>query len=196
VTCWALIPIKAEGGKSRLAGVLDAGERETLVRGMLAHVVEAASNAVTISRICMVGPSRHGLAEDIELLSDPGDGLNPALQSALGQLSGAGPDRVVIVAADLPTVTSRELDLLSSAPAEEIAIAPDRHGTGTNALSLPLPAARDFRFAFGTDSYARHKEEAHRLGLEVETILSRGLEKDIDEPADLPDAGPIFDGGG
>jgi len=194
VNCWAIIPIKAsKSSKSRLAGVLAPGERETLVRAMLTHVVSAASEAARISRVCLVGPSRHGLPEGIELLPDPGEGLNPALQSAFARIAGEGLDRVIVVAADLPTVTPQELDLLSSAPAGEIAIAPDRHGTGTNALSLPLPAARDFRFSFGVDSHARHKEEAHRLGLEVQTILSQGLEKDVDEPADLPDAGQMVE---
>ena len=67
-------------------------------------------------------------------------------------------------------------------------IAPDRHGVGTNGLSLPLPAARGFRFAFGDDSFALHQAEAARLGLIVEVIHSPTLAKDIDVPADLADA--------
>lgn len=192
--CWAIIPIKAaEDGKSRLARVLDAGERETLVRAMLAHVVDAASQSSTISRVCLAGPSRHGLPDDVALLSDPGEGLNPALQSALAQIAGEDLDRVMVVAADLPTVTPQELNLLAVAPADAVAIAPDRHGTGTNAISLPLPAAREFCFGFGPDSYAHHKIETQRLGLKLETILSCGLEKDIDEPADLPDAERVLE---
>ncbi|MDG2005065.1 MAG: 2-phospho-L-lactate guanylyltransferase [Novosphingobium sp.] len=192
--CWALIPIKStEKGKSRLADALDRDAREALVSGMLAHVVKAATNARTISHVCLVGPSRHGLSDDIDLLPDPGKGLNPAVKSALAQIAEQGPDRIIIVAADLPTVTPQELDLMAVAPIDAIAIAPDRHGTGTNALSLPLPAARDFTFGFGIDSYAHHKHEAQNLGLRVETIISQGLEKDIDEPADLPDAGGMLE---
>lgn len=189
---WAIIPVKGPGdGKSRLSGVLGADARRDLADAMLAHVVEAASQAGTITRICLVGPSRCGVSQDIELLPDPGEGLNPAVQSAFATLANENPDRILIVHGDLPQVTPQDLDLLASAPADTVAIAPDRHGTGTNALSLPLPAAREFRFAFGVDSCALHTEEAHRLGLSLETILSRGLEKDIDEPEDLPDAGPI-----
>lgn len=192
--CWAIIPIKAiEGSKSRLARVLAPSERETLVRTMLAHVVEAASSAEAIARVCLVGPSRHGMPDELALLSDPGGGLNPALHSALAEIAGEGPDRVIVVAADLPALRPQELELLAAAPADTIAIAPDRHGTGTNALSLPLPAAREFAFGFGTGSYAHHRNEAERLGLKLETIISRGLEKDIDEPADLPDAEPILE---
>jgi 2-phospho-L-lactate guanylyltransferase len=193
VICWALIPIKAaDNGKSRLAGVLGADERLALVSAMLAHVVEAASSAAMISRVFLVGPSRYGLPSHIELLPDPGKGHNSAVQSALAQIVEQGPDRVIILAADLPTVSPQDLDPLAAAPADAVAIAPDRHGTGTNAISLPLPAAKDFTFGFGPDSYAHHKDEAQRLGLKVETIRSHGLEKDIDEPADLPDAGRLL----
>ena len=190
MTCWAIIPTKAAGeSKSRLSAVLDPGQRRALVEAMLARVVTAAGEAAAISRILLVGPSRNGAPEDIPLLADPGQGLNPAVQAALAQVSGKDvPDRVLIVAADLPGVTARELDLLAVAPGDTIAIAPDRHETGTNALSLPLPAAKNFAFAFGPDSFAKHQKEARRLGLKVETVLSHGLERDIDAPEDLPDA--------
>ncbi len=189
--CWAVIPIKATGtAKSRLAGALGSDERERLVAAMLDHVVEAAHGASHIAKVLLLGPSRLGLPETIPLLSDPGQGLNPAVQSAMEAIAMASdaPDRLLILFADLPEVTSHELDLLAAAPSDTIAIAPDRHQIGTNALSLPLPAARTFRFAFGEDSFARHRAEAERLGLNHEVILSQGLERDVDEPADLPEA--------
>lgn len=189
MSCWVLIPVKGPGGgKSRLSGALDAAARERLAEAMLAHVVDTAREAKSVTRICLVGSSRRGIGEEIELLPDPGEGLNSAVQSAFGVLAAENPSRILIVHGDLPQLAPQDLDLLAAAPADTVAIAPDRHGTGTNALSLPLPAARDFRFAFGIDSCALHTDETHRLGLKLETILSRGLEKDIDEPADLPDA--------
>lgn len=194
-TIWALIPIKARGqGKSRLASALSADERAALVDAMLVHVVDAAVNARAIARTLLVGPSRHGLDEAIPLLDEPGEGLNAALSSALAQVAAADdrPDRLIIVAADLPRCTGLDLDLLAEAPDRTVAIAPDRHGTGTNALSLPLPEAAAFRFHYGTDSAALHREEAEKLGLNVETILSEGLEKDVDEPSDLVDARQVF----
>ena len=190
MTCWAIIPIKASAqSKSRLSGVLGARERQDLVRSMLSHVVETASASRMIDRVCLVGPSRLGLPETIPLLRDPGTGLNPAVQSAFAELANNGPDRVIVMAADLPEVTPQDLDLLAASPADTVAIAPDRHEIGTNAISLPLPAARDFRFAFGEDSFALHRAEAERIGLNIEVIFSRGLERDVDEPADLRDTG-------
>jgi 2-phospho-L-lactate guanylyltransferase len=101
-------------------------------------------------------------------------------------------DRVIIIHGDLPLVTSQDLELLAAAPEGEIAIAPDRHGTGTNAISLPLPAAKGFSFAFGPDSFALHNAEAGRLGLKIEEIHSPGLSRDVDEPDDLPDAADLM----
>jgi len=192
VTCWAVIPIKATAdSKSRLADVLNTSEREALVGAMLAHVVSAARSATMISRIFLIGPSRCGISEEIPLLDDPGTGLNPAVQSGMAEIARASsdrPDRILILFADLPEVTPRELDLLAITPTDTIAIAADRHQTGTNAISLPLPTGADFIFAFGPDSFAKHQKEAHRLGFKIETILSCGLERDIDEANDLPDA--------
>lgn len=192
MTCWAVIPVKANTeSKSRLAGVLDPDGRQALVGMMLSRVVEAAQSARSITRVCLVGPSRLDLPEEICLLDDPGKGLNAAVQSALAQIiaqEADNLDRVIIVAADLPQVTAQELELLAAAPFDTIAIAPDRHETGTNALSLPLPLAQDFRFAFGEGSFARHKAEAERLNISLEIVLSGGLGHDVDEPEDLDQA--------
>lgn len=187
MTCWAIIPVKGtELGKQRLAGVLGGAERKHLVAAMLGHVVAAVEGAKDIDRVALLGSSRHGLSDGIELLTDPGTGLNPALASAFTTAVEAGATRVVIVFADLPQLTCAEVEQLAAEP--HIAIAPDRHGTGTNALSLPLPAASGFTFAFGPDSFARHQAEAARIAVPIAAIHSPGLQRDVDEPADLPDA--------
>lgn len=193
MSCWAIIPVKAApGGKSRLAGVLDEDARKALVRAMTGHVVHAAQLARLIDRVAIVGPSRQGLPESVALLADPGKGLNAALHSAVAEAGSLGASRIVIVAGDLPGVAPSDLDRLASTPGNGAAIAPDRHEQGTNALSLPWPAARGFSFAFGPDSFARHRAEAEGLGLEIEVIRSNGLACDIDEPPDLADASALL----
>lgn len=192
MTTWAVIPAKAEGqGKNRLAAALDDAARQRLIAAMLARVVAAAEAAPNVDRVALLGPSRHGLPDTLRLLEDRGGGLNPALSAAIEHLAGEGASRAVIVAGDLPQVTAQEVELLAAAAPGSIAIAPDRHGNGTNALSLPLPAASRFAFAFGADSFARHHDAAEALGLTVETIHSQGLARDIDEPTDLPDAADL-----
>lgn len=192
MTCWAIIPAKATpDAKSRLAGALDAEARATLAEAMLRRVVAAAGAATNITQVCLLGAPADRFA-GVTSLADPGGGLNPAVTAALAEVTGRGATRAIFIHADLPLVTAQDLELLAAAPAGEIAIAPDRHGTGTNALSLPLPEAGGFSFAFGPDSFARHQAEALRLGLPVEEIRSQGLARDIDEPDDLPDAAGLF----
>lgn len=95
---------------------------------------------------------------------------------------------MIILAGDLPQVDARDFAMLAEVSNDGIGIAPDRHGTGTNALSLPWSCLADFIFRFGIGSFAAHRLEAYRLGYKLEVQLSPGLEKDIDEPADLADA--------
>jgi 2-phospho-L-lactate/phosphoenolpyruvate guanylyltransferase len=191
--CWAIIPVKASpDSKSRLAGVLDEPARAALVEAMLAGVIDAARTARNITRVCLIGTPPVDPPADVTVLEEPGSGLNAAASAAMAQAASEGADRVVIVHGDLPLVTARDLELLAAAPAGEIAIAPDRHGTGTNALSLPLPGARGFSFGFGPDSFGRHNAEAERLGLRIEEIHSRGLARDVDEPDDLADAADLL----
>lgn len=191
--CWAIIPVKEPGeGKLRLAGSLDYAQRSALVGAMLSHVVASARAARNITQVCLVGRSRHGQPDDVLLLDEAEGGLNPALQAALAQVAAQGASRVVILHGDLPRLSVQDCELLAAAPPGTLAMAPDRHDTGTNALSLPLPEASAFTLAFGTDSCARHHAEANRLGLPIETIRSIGLAHDIDEPEDLPDAAGLM----
>jgi len=184
VNCWAVIPVKNPSeGKSRLAGTLAPADRETLVEDMLEHVLDTTARARNVDKTCLLGLERRGVPS----FPDPGGGLNPALQSMLASVGGESISRLVVIAADLPLLSAQEVELLAAAPEGTVAIAPDRHGTGTNALSLPLPRARGFSFAFGTDSFARHRAEAERLGLSVEVIHGHGLARDVDVPEDLGD---------
>jgi 2-phospho-L-lactate guanylyltransferase len=195
MTCWAIIPVKGpDEGKRRLAGALDDAARRRLVAAMLDCVVAAVRAARGIDQLLVVGPSRHGLASGVALHPDPGGGLNAALADALQTAANAGASRAVVIAADLPQVTARDVELLAAAPPRTVAIAPDRHETGTNALSLPLPQARGFPFAFGPDSFARHNAAAEHLGLPVEIVEGPGLMRDVDTPADLADAAALLEG--
>lgn len=191
MTCWVVIPVRASpDAKSRLADALDAPARAALVEAMLGRVIDAAKSARNVSRVFLLGPDV--APKGIGVLADPGGGLNAAAASAFAE---AKADRVIFIHADLPLVTAQDIELLAAAPESEIAIAPDRHGTGTNALSLPLPKARAFAFAFGPHSFARHNAEAERIGLKIEEVRSPGLARDVDEPDDLADAAALTEQG-
>ncbi len=189
MTNWIVIPVKSPDlCKSRLRGALADADRRALVAAMLLHVVGAASE-VGDAKVLLLGPSRHGLSASMPLLADEGDDLNGAAASAVRIAIEAGVDRIAFVAADLPLVTHTELEMLLARDDEvsrdDVAIAADRLGQGTNALALPLPRAGGFRFGYGPGSFRRHRADAARLGLRVQEIRAPGLGFDIDTPADL-----------
>jgi len=189
VSCWALIPVKAPRlGKTRLASALDPEAREALVSGMLRHVLDTVSACPAIQRVCVLGPARPNLGTGILRFDDPGPDLNGALESTMAAITAAGPERIVILPADLPCLSLADVERLARLPAGTVGIAPDRHHTGTNGLSLPLPDGIWFPFSFGQNSFPTHCNHAINRGLTVETIVSCGLEKDIDHPLDLADA--------
>jgi 2-phospho-L-lactate guanylyltransferase len=65
----------------------------------------------------------------------------------------------------------------------QAAIAPDRAGSGTNALMLP--AASRFRFAYGAASFARHVDSMGMHGWKVAVLDDAQLRFDLDTPQDL-----------
>ena len=193
MTCWVVIPVKpSHQAKSRLSEFLDESQRAALAEAMLRHVLKAAQGAGQVAQVALLGPSRLGAPDDVPLLADPGGGLNPALHSALAHVAAQGASRMIVLFADLPRLTSQDVGRLAAAAQDAVAIAPDRHGTGTNALSLPIPAAGGFTLAFGPDSFAAHRAEAGRLGLRIETVHSPGLARDVDVPEDLADAADLL----
>ncbi|MDP6225863.1 MAG: hypothetical protein QF501_05330, partial [Anaerolineales bacterium] len=64
-----------------------------------------------------------------------------------------------------------------------VVLAPDRHGTGTNALFVRPPGL--LRYRFGAGSLAAHRQQARSQGATVRVHRLPGVEFDVDEPADL-----------
>jgi 2-phospho-L-lactate guanylyltransferase len=194
----AVIPIRSlSGAKSRLGEPLDAEERAELVLALLRRVVTAALGSGRLELAVVVSPDTDLLARSSELgastLRQNGSGLNEALAEARAALPSAT-TAMLVLPADLAGVTTGAIDELLGAAGEAyragpggslVALAPDRHGTGTNALLVSPPDAIEFRF--GEDSRAAHRSEAERAGaiyLEVDGPLAF----DLDTPADLLEA--------
>src|SRR6185295_652448 len=90
-----------------------------------------------------------------------------------------------VLACDLPYLNADALAAMIDAAQTErhMAIAPDRHGTGTNAL---LVSAREsFDFCFGEGSCAKHLALAAERGWRTAIVRRRELEFDLDTPEDL-----------
>jgi 2-phospho-L-lactate guanylyltransferase len=181
----ALIAIKERSRcKTRLAEVLGTSARLDLVRSMLSAVLSAARGAHSVRHIIVVSPARDSVPADIPVLADTGECLNGALTQAHRVLREFGCREVVILPADLPTITAVDVDALVRAGRQGgFAIASDAAGVGTNALCLV--SAHAFRFQFGPDSRRLHLEEAERAGLGAQVVQLPGLEFDVDSPTDL-----------
>ena len=65
----------------------------------------------------------------------------------------------------------------------DVVAAPDRAGTGTNALLLARPGL--IAYAFGEGSLAAHRAAAAASGLRFALCERAGLATDIDRPEDL-----------
>jgi len=185
MSCWALVAVKARPErKARLAGRLAPSERDRLAETMLQGVLAALRGSRSIDGVAVVTAEAGRFDSQVLALEDPGTGLNDALAVAAGRLQERGVTRLLVLHADLPFVTAAEIDeFIAVGDGADVVVAPDRHGTGTNALFLRLPTP--FDFCFGVDSHARHCAEAGRQGLSARSARLPGLELDVDEAADL-----------
>ena len=171
----AVIPLK--GGsqrKSRLSGVLDEAQRADLSLMMALQVLSRLTACRAVADIVLLSPERPDWV-GVSWRRDEGSGLNAELSRVRADLSAAD---FLVLHADLPLIETSDVEALLSGEAEA-ALAPDRHGLGTNALALRrgLP----FEFAFGPCSFARHQAQAPRA-----TVVNRlGLSLDVDTPDDL-----------
>ncbi|MGB7589540.1 MAG: 2-phospho-L-lactate guanylyltransferase [Solirubrobacterales bacterium] len=178
-----------DDAKSRLAAGIEAERRKALAAAMFEDVLEAIAAARTIERMIVV--SGDPLAQEIagsagaEIVPDPADeGHVVAALAGIARAEVEGASCVVLLPGDCPLLDPRDLDhLLTGVPASYVAVVPDRHGTGTNALVLAPPDAIDP--AFGEGSCARHVAAARDAGVPfaVEEVASLAL--DLDTPADV-----------
>lgn len=171
----AVVPLKtAADRKTRLSPSLDLAERIRLSDRMARQVVAALTSVPAFGRVLLLSPVPPE-ALDAEWMPDEGRGLNAELARVRAGLGGA----MLVVHADLPLLSSDDVAaLLAAAEAAGVAVAPDRHGEGTNAIALA--DARPFRFAFGPGSFRAHSAEAGGA-----IVRRPGLALDIDSPEDL-----------
>jgi 2-phospho-L-lactate guanylyltransferase len=175
-----LLPVKAfHHAKLRLAPALDADARAALARDMATMVVRAAGR-LPVAIVCDDDEVSAWAGEvGAAVIWCPGRGLNGAVADGVDHLATMGVDQVIVAHADLP----HALDLAWVGDFDGVTLVPDRHGDGTNVMSV-APAA-GFVFAYGAGSFARHVAEAERLGLALRVEREQRLGWDVDLPADL-----------
>lgn len=178
-----------EAAKTRLAPSLDPEERVMLASQLLQRVLKVSREVS--GDVEVISPSRP-LAEIVEaagarLAVQRGMGLNEGLDQARSQAILDGIDTLIVLHGDLPNLAAADIETLVGAlPADGdagVAIAPDRAGTGTNALALRPPGVIPFRF--GAGSFAAHAAEVERAGVSCVAVNRGGLAFDLDTPDDL-----------
>jgi 2-phospho-L-lactate guanylyltransferase len=173
----AVVPFKPAGErKTRLAEILSAEQRESLAEQLFAHVLAILGGVPRIASIVVLAQIRPADWAG-SWRADTGLGLNAELQTARGEIAGP----MLVLHSDLPLLQGGDvLRLIDAAESAGLAIAPDRHGNGTNAIALA--DKRPFAFAFGPDSYRLHRAQ---IGSAWRMVPGPGLAIDIDTPADL-----------
>lgn len=199
-----ILPVKRFGdAKQRLLTALDRPQRAALVKAMLTDVLVAATEAGSVERVIVV--TSEGRAErialgharrtetPIEVFEEPADRGHPeAATLGIVRAKALGATCVALLPGDCPLLDADELDAaLERMRQGRVAIVPDRHGTGTNALLMAPPDA--IGPAFGPGSCARHSERAERAGHEVAVEPLASLALDVDTPDDLHELAAVLE---
>lgn len=186
----AILPVKRfAAAKRRLAAGIDDERREAVVAAMLEDTLDAIAGARSIERTVVVSgdpcAQEIAAAAGVEVLPDPADeGHVTAALAGIARAEVEGTECVILLPGDCPLLDPKELDrLLTGVPSSYVAIVPDRHRTGTNALVLAPPSA--IEPAFGEGSCERHVEAARAADIPFAVEELSSLALDLDTPADI-----------
>jgi 2-phospho-L-lactate guanylyltransferase len=186
-----LVPVKdLRNAKQRLAGILTPEDRLALAQAMLADTLRAVRGVRHADKIFVVTnyepamQTAHEYGWEI-LREEQQVSESVSVDAASRQCEEWGITAVLRLPLDLPLVTSPDIDELLGVEcvAPAVVIVPSRDGTGTNAILRTPPTL--FPSHFGNGSFAKHCDEAVRLGAQVLKRRNVRMEMDVDDEADL-----------
>lgn len=180
---WTLVPAKSFAqAKSRLSPILNTEQRIRLSVALLTRTLRVVGEALGTERLQVVSDDAEvfALARSLDIagFDASASGLNAQLAEAAAKVPADA--RVLVLHADLPTLQAADLHALEAVSAA-VAVCPDRHDLGTNALLQPNGRGN---FQFGSDSFQRHCQAAACEGAEAAIVRRPGLALDLDTPAD------------
>ncbi len=201
---WAIVPLRGLAtAKTRLAASLDPEARLALVILMASRTLRATRDADGLAGTVLVtaDPAAARLAESFgaRTLVQRLPGLNAALHEARGIALDVGATATLVVPIDLQAINSRALDdmlnavrasLADNPSRPVVAVVPDRHGLGTNAMLTSPPDI--IEPAFGDESLAAHRAAALAAGARW-LELGGPLTLDLDTAADLLETDAMAD---
>jgi len=184
----AIVPLKIPSkSKTRLSHRLTRDQRSDLTIAMLVKVLSALREARTVSSVTVVCADRRVRSITQKcgatfLWEGHRHGLNRALNFALKNLPNDSP--VLIIHADLPFLTAREIDqIVNRAARHPVALVPSKDKTGTNAILMQVPGL--IKLAFGKDSFRKHLNLTKKKRLSCAVLRIEGVAFDVDEEDDL-----------
>jgi 2-phospho-L-lactate guanylyltransferase len=196
VQATAIIPVKRfRAAKQRLLEALDASQRTELVEAMLADVLVSVTACEAVERVIVVTGERRAerialrqaqrTTTPLEVLREPTDtGHSEAATLGIFRAKALGARCAALLPGDCPLLDPAELGAaLGRMRERRVAVVPDRHGTGTNALLLSPPDL--IGPAFGPGSCARHAERGRAAGHAVAVEALDSIGPDVDTPDDL-----------
>lgn len=186
-----VLPVKVlRTAKSRLAPVLDDGERARFALEMFSHVLTVCSRAkpfrlVVLSPDDAVGELAAGAGAT--WVRDPAPGLNRSLGSVF-EACWRKDETPLYLPSDLPLLETSDVHSIARAASDApIVVCSSRDRRGTNALmvSPKTPMAPEL----GAGSFERHLSRAAALGYEVAVSELSRIGFDIDTPCDWAELG-------
>jgi 2-phospho-L-lactate guanylyltransferase len=188
VSTAVILPVKSfANAKQRLGDSFGGPQRAVLAAAMVEDVLNELAQA-ELGPLVVVSGEPRALARAVEagaltVVDEREAGQSAAALLGLARARELGCERALLVPGDCPLIDARELaELMARAGSLDVAIVPDRHGTGTNGLALA--SAGGYEPQFGPGSCARHVEQAIAKELVHEVIRVPCLELDVDTRED------------
>jgi 2-phospho-L-lactate guanylyltransferase len=187
----AILPVKRfDQAKQRLGGTLTPTARRELAEAMVGDVLAAMGEVPELDGVIVVSGEPVALAlagaAAAETVADDRDhGQSEAARLGIERARQHDCERVLLVPGDCPALDPAEVSTLlrEGGPAPSVAIVPDRHGSGTNALLLAPPDA--ISPSFGPGSRARHEQLALAGEARAQVVSLPSLALDVDTGSDL-----------
>jgi len=185
-----LIPFKSlAAAKQRLAAALNQQQRSQLAAAMLRDVLAAAAGVTDRIDVALVtgDAGARQIAEEFGFLvidDKHNKSETAAIEMATAWGEQRGYDTTIVVPADIPLITSEELQrVLDAAPDQGAVFVPAYDRRGSNCI-LRRPASI-IPLRFGNDSFVPHCEAMRRTGKELIILELPGIGLDIDNPHEL-----------
>ena len=189
MSVFVVVPVKRlEMAKSRLSPLLSINERKQFCLEMLKDVLTAVKTAKCVHRTVVISMDETALqvAKSFDAIPFMENklGLNQAILEVINWCIERGVSSILILPADIPLVTSLDLNrILSLGKNSGIIISPSKSGEGTNALLLTPPNV--IPTFYGQHSFRKHIEEASIRGTDIHVFRSSRVALDIDTIDDL-----------